>query len=153
MNNTDAEYIHTISNHPVHILDDQNIFSPSAFIPFCSLGGNMSVMGKMHHRFSYPVCDKFRPKVLKGRLCYQVDINEFKDQVDSTKLMKHGLSLMLDYNEDRMGLDTNMDQETVLNMDWFHMLKNDDKKQKAMIYIETLGMFNYIILHIQCLIF
>ena len=62
-------------------------------------------MGAYDPNFGIPVCTKFRPTVLKGRLCYQVDVNEFMNQVDRKKLMSHGLAFMLDYNEDRMGLD------------------------------------------------
>ena len=139
---TDTEYIHRISNHPVHILDEHNIPSPSAFIPFCSFGGNMSVMQEYVPNFPNRVCNKFSPIVLEGRICYQVDVNEFMNQVDSKKLMTHGLIFMMDYNEDRLGLDTNND-ETSVDKDYGDMQKKDDKKEKAMIYIETLGMHNY----------
>ena len=139
----DAPEIHTMSNHPVHIGYGQNS-SPSAFIPFCSFAGNISVMGENNPNFGTPVCNKFRAIVLEGRLCYQVDVNEFKDEVDSEKLRTHGLVFMMDYNEDRIGLNTNTDLEASVYKDFVDMLEKDKNKEEAMIYIETLGMQNYL---------
>ena len=133
--------MHRISNHPVHIGYGEN-YSPSAFIPFSSFGGNISIMGENIKNFSIPVCNKFRPRVLKGRLCYQVDVNEFKDEVDSEKLRTHGLVFMMDYKEDRIGLDTNTEFETSDEKDLVDMREKDPKGNEAMIYIETLGMQN-----------
>ena len=132
-----------MSNHPVHIGHGQNS-SPSAFIPFCSFAGNISIMGENNPNFSTPVCNKFKPRVLKGRLCYQVDVNEFKDEVGSEKLRTHGLVFMMDYNEERTGLDTNTEIETSVEKGFVDMLVKDRRKEDAMIYIETLGMQNYL---------
>ena len=41
----ESEYVHRISNHPVHIQEENGKFSPSAFIPICEFGGNMTMMG------------------------------------------------------------------------------------------------------------
>ena len=101
-------------------------------------------MGENNPDFGTPVCNKFRARVLEGRLCYQVDVNEFKDEVDSEKLRTHGLVFMMDYNEDRIGLDTNTDLEASVYKDFVDMLEKDKNKEEAMIYIETLGMQNYL---------
>ena len=132
-----------MSNHPVHIVDDKNFSSPSAFIPFCSFCGNMRIMGTKIPHFTIPVCNKFKPKVLDGRLCYQVDVNDIINQVDTKKLSTHGLAFMMDYNEDRLGLDTNSKLDDSIDKDIVDMYEKDDKKNEAMIYIETLGMYNY----------
>ena len=34
-------------NHPIHIIDKYYQKNPSAFIPFCEFGGNMSIMGAL----------------------------------------------------------------------------------------------------------
>ena len=132
-----------MSNHPVHIVDDKNFSSPSAFIPFCSFCGNMRIMGKKIPNFTIPVCNKFTPKVLEGRLCYQVDVNDLINQVDTKKLRTHGLAFMMDYNEDRLGLDTNAELENYVEKDIVDMYDKDATKNDAMIYMETLGMYNY----------
>ena len=102
----------------------------------------MSVMGQQVPNFEVPVCNMFIPTILEGQLCYQVDVNTLKNQIDRKKLMSHGLLFLMDYNTNRMGPDLNnlvvtspveniADEEDV-----------EDKKNEAMIYIETLGMYN-----------
>ena len=51
-----------IINHPVHIVDENNSLSPSAFIPFCEFGGDMSALGVKIDQFSVPVCNSFKAK-------------------------------------------------------------------------------------------
>ena len=82
--------------------------------------------------------------MLKGRLCYTVDVNEFIKQVDSDKLMSHGLAFMMDYNEDRLGLKANTPLKTEFQKDLVDMKEKSDNKKDAMLYIETLGMHNLI---------
>ena len=42
---SESKMLQKLSNHPVHILDDEGNLSPTALIPFCEFGGNMSAMG------------------------------------------------------------------------------------------------------------
>ena len=65
-----------VTNHPVHIQMEDGILSPTALIPFCEFGGNMSVMGVKIDQFDVPVCKSFRPKIIQDQLCYTVDPNE-----------------------------------------------------------------------------
>ena len=103
----------------------------------------MEIMGEFASNFSIPVCTKFQQTVLNGRRCYRFDVNEFKHEVDSKKLMSHGLIFLMDYNEDRIGLNMNNNSELSLSNDLGDMQENNDNKQDAMIYIETLGIDNY----------
>ena len=131
-----------MSNHPVHIMpEDQQSISPSAFIPFCSFGGNMSVMGKTIHNFNIPACDKFRPTFLDGQLCYQLDANELRNKVDKLKIAAQGIVLLLDYNLDRMVKDEEDDLQTV--GDYSILEENNKNTNDAKIYIETLGNNNF----------
>ena len=88
-----------MTNHPVHIIDQENEFSPTALIPFCEFSGNMSVMGVKIDQFDVPVCNSFRPKILRDQLCYTVDPNEYKQKIDLKGELS--LSLFIHYNEDR----------------------------------------------------
>ena len=88
-----------VTNHPVHILDEEGNLSPSSLIPFCEFSGNTSIMGVKINQFDVPVCNSFRPKFSGDQLCYEVDPNNYKDRIDANK--KLSLSLLLDYNEDR----------------------------------------------------
>ena len=87
------------SNHPIHITDENGNLSQSAFIPFCGFGGDFTIMGDKIDQFDIPVCNSFRSKILQNQLCYEVDLNKYKKDLN----LKGGLSftLFIDYNEDR----------------------------------------------------
>ena len=61
----DSSSIQNLINHPVHIIDEDNKFTPSAFIPFCDIGGNKEIMGTRVKKFDVPVCNTFKAKVLQ----------------------------------------------------------------------------------------
>ena len=65
-----------MTNHPVHIQEKDGQISPTALIPFCEFGGNMSVMGVKIDQIDVPVCTSFRPKIIMDQLCYTVDPNK-----------------------------------------------------------------------------
>ena len=90
-----------MTNHPVHILDDKNELSPSAFIPFCSFGENMESMGTYIEGFDVPVCNSFKAKVHNDQLCYEVDLEKFKNKENMVSQLGYGLIMILDYNEEK----------------------------------------------------
>ena len=88
-----------VTNHPVHIVDEDGQLSPTALIPFCEFGGNMSVTGVKIDQFDVPVCNSFSPKIYKDQLCYTVDPNKF---INLNNLQsKFSISLAIDFNEER----------------------------------------------------
>ena len=95
----ESEYIHRISNHPVHIQDKDGL-SPSSFIPICEFGGEMKIMGDDIDEFDVPVCNSFKAKILNDQLCYEVDLNDYKDFFTNENLKK-GLKFLVDENRDR----------------------------------------------------
>ena len=66
-----SKYVHKISNHPVHIIDENGEMSPSSFIPFCQIGDR--VLGVKRDDFPIPVCNIFRPKIFNDQL-YKVRV-------------------------------------------------------------------------------
>ena len=56
-------------------------------------------MGVKIDQLSVPVCNIFRPKLLRDQLCYSVDLNSIKAKFDSKE--KVYFSFFVDYNEDR----------------------------------------------------
>ena len=82
-----------------HITNGECDSIKTALIPFCEFGGNMSVMGVTMDNFDVPVCDSFRPKIVKDQLCYTVDPNEYKHKINLKGDLS--LSLFIHYNEDR----------------------------------------------------
>ena len=131
--------MHRVSNHPVHILDENGNLSPSAFIPFCSFGGNMSAMGVKIDQFDVPVCNSFRAKILNDQLCYEVDPNLFIDKANVKENLKLGLDLVLDYNKDRQ---TRLDLISQENSEAMSIVQREqDKNGQAEIYLNSLGLF------------
>ena len=78
-----------------------NKTSPSAFIPFCEFGGDMSGVGVKLDQFDDPVCNSFQAKILNDQLCYEVDLNNFSDQNNIDAELSLGFNFLMDYNEDR----------------------------------------------------
>ena len=130
--------IQTVSNHPVHMYNEDGKLSPSAFIPFCAFGINMSAIGVKMEDFELPICNSFRPSVRSDQLCYEIDLEKYKSKINVERDLKSGLALFLDYNEDReVVIDRNFDalqqEEFVGNVDG----SKDDNE--ASIYLNTIG--------------
>lgn len=107
--------VHEVSNHPVHIMREDGTKSPSAFIPFCYFGGNAERDGLQVHDFKYPVCNMFKSKSLNDQLCYEVDVNDFKTQETTDGDLKAGLTILVDYNEDRQIGTNKIEQQKTEN--------------------------------------
>ena len=97
---SDLDTIQRLSTHPVHIIDEAGELSPSALIPFCDLGGRMSLTGVQHTQFSMPVCTAFTRKVLFDQLCYEADLNLYKESL-SPEEFNVGFSFLVDLNHNR----------------------------------------------------
>ena len=93
--------LHRVTNHPVHIIDDKGALSPSSFIPFCSFGEDMDIMGTKLKEFEIPICNSFRAKIKSDQLCYELDLQKLKNNSLIKEQLQFGLFLVLDYNEDR----------------------------------------------------
>ena len=94
----------------------------------------MSAMGINTPQLDFPVCNKFRPKIRKGQLCYQVDVNDLDEKHD----MVLGLTFIMDYNDEKMTGIVNGDTRDNLS-GLYDMQDEEEKAVSAMIYIETLG--------------
>lgn len=88
-----------VNNHPVHIDTNRTSFQ-TAFIPFCSFGENMQLMGTMNAGFDIPICNSFHPRIHLDQLCYEVDLEEFKNVTTIQEQLEFGLVLVIDYNEE-----------------------------------------------------
>ena len=79
--------------------DEKGNLSPTALIPFCEFGGNMSTMGVKFDQYDFPFCYAFKAKILEGQLCYVVDPNKYKRYLRNKD--KIGLELYISLNEER----------------------------------------------------
>ena len=125
--------LQTITNHPVHIYTEYDEFSPSSFIPFCSFGEEF--IGANLSGFDIPVCNIFKPRNYLDQLCYETDLHELKHNQSQKigKQLELGLTLVLDYNEERQN--------------YAIIPKNDSNRMKAFyhndndisIYLDAIG--------------
>ena len=132
-----------ISNHPVHIADKKgNIVSPSALIPFCEFGGNMSSMGVKIDGFQDPVCTSFKPKILRNQICYEVDPKEYEKYLDNNDNML-SLTLLVNFNNERQLYQINSEIENTNGIELMSENKfntfNVKEKRDVNIFIETIG--------------
>ena len=106
-------------NHPVHFVTKKGTMSPSAMIPFCGFGRNMTGMGVKIEHFDIPVCNSFQAKIFNDQLCYEVDLNRFdtnnlKGQHRNKEL---GISFYVDTNNDKMFSNDAKDSNFVVHVD------------------------------------
>ena len=112
--------------------------SPSAFIPFCDFGGNMSAMGTKIKDFAVPVCNSFQAKILQDQLCYEVDLNRFSNNDKIERELKSGFLFIMDYNEDRQ-VFISPDIENKQDNNFISRIVESEDSSQAFIYLNTIG--------------
>ena len=62
----------------------------------------MDLIGEKLSDFQVPVCSLFRKKIFSGQVCYEADLNRFKNKIGSDwkRALKKGLSLFIDTNDE-----------------------------------------------------
>ena len=75
--------------------------SPTSFITFCSFGRDMEVLGKKIEGFDNPVCNSFQATVHIDQVCFEIDLEHYKDKENIANQLESGLEIILDYNEER----------------------------------------------------
>ena len=70
------------------------------------------MMGVNVEIFYFPVCNSFKAKILYDQLCYEIDLNDFKETFTDNSLRKIGFTILVDKNEDRYysWIDKNKDR-------------------------------------------
>ena len=124
-----------VINHPIHILNEKGHLSPSSFIPFCSFGEEIKVMGNEVDRFDVPVCNSFKAILHNDQLCYQVDLEEFRDEEMLEKQLKHGLVIIIDENKDRQFLRKDRKVSGIRN------LFSPEEENSFKLHLDTISKF------------
>ena len=119
----------------MHIIDEGGNRSPSAFIPFCSFGEDMTSMGKETDGFNVPVCNSFKAKVKDDQLCYEIDLQKYKNETNIEDQLKSGLVLILDYNEDRQWI---MKRQVMKNVGKKKIFSSKEENS-VQIYLDTIS--------------
>ena len=94
----------------------------------------------------YQVCSKFKPKIRNGQLCYQVDVNDFKNDLLNKKDVMRGLTFAMDINSEKNIIESQENVADAGNLDYYtEQRKTSEETKSATIYIETLGLMHYFI--------
>ena len=103
------------------------------------------MMGLKSARFDVPVCNKFHQIIFYDQLCYQVDVGSFSDEVPDSKMKRlAGLTFWLDYNEEKQtGAEKQEEQPASTGEGLSSNYLTAEDESKALIYIGTLGGYNY----------
>ena len=77
----------------------------------------MSSVGVNIEEFSVPVCNAFEESILHDQLCYEIDLEKYRDQDDIVgNQLKKGFAFIMDYNEDRQFIiDSSTGVKNVVN--------------------------------------
>ena len=144
MCNADLIGLEDIS-HPVHFVQKSGRLSPSALIPFCEFGGDMSMssIGVKIYQMDVPVCNSFQAKILNDQLCYEVDLNKFSNKSNIEKELNSGFAFFMDYNEDRQSIDTEAGWQKKQNKTnergIVEKIANHGHLNEASIYLNSIG--------------
>ena len=136
-----AREMEDVINHPVHgLLSSTGSLLPSALVPFCAFASDLSFAGQVTTNITFPVCSQFKPAVIDGQQCYQLDIGAFSNRKLTRRGKENGLLLILDINAEK-GINVEQaqgDNDDHTSMDFL----NDNKDaHSAKIYIDTLDHF------------
>ncbi len=131
----DTKLLQRVSNHPVHILNNEGLFSPSSLIPFCSFGEEF--IGAKNEEFDIPVCDIFKPKPYFDQLCYEMDLQDLKDSQKIEDQLIFGLTLVVDYNEERQIKVNSMTPEEGKHTRSIYHKKDDSFS----VYVDTISIY------------
>ena len=87
-----------MTSHPPHMIETNNTFPPSSFIPFCSYKTHLGISEPFPYlpNTSFPMCNSSTPVALDAQLCYSIKLD-----MKSQSGRQGGLTLVLDMNEDR----------------------------------------------------
>ena len=108
-------------------------------------------MGRRVAGFGVPVCDKFEPRLVEGQICYSLDTDLYFKQFRRGRegregrdysTGKEGLTLLLDYNEERNIQEAEepleQQQEEESFVDGIVELQQRDK---ALIMLDTISQY------------
>ena len=82
------------------------------------------------------MCDIFRPRIYLDQLCYETNLQDLKDSQKIEKQLEKGLTLILDYNEERQSFNI-MKQNKSQTMNALYPDNND-----ASIFLDTISLLN-----------
>ena len=98
----------------------------------------MKILGIESKKFKVPVCNSFKAKVRNDQLCYQIDLEAYKDMTNIEKQLKEGLVLIVDTNVERQ-FPQNIENIDVEEKEGFLLLSAD--QNSFQIHLETISRY------------
>ena len=96
--------------------------------------------------FDVPVCNSFKAKILNDQLCYEIDVNQYiVDKKDVEMVNKIGLTLILDYNEERQISNSTFNSGSENIISWTEM---PNIENSASFYIDTNGKHYFLLVNL-----
>ena len=93
-------------------------------------------LGQKIDAFEVPVCNIFLAKVFNDQVCYEMDLNLFKDEDDIENQLKDGITLILDPNEERQFEKNAINEESEMEIrNYFHNAKDNS----VQVHLESIG--------------
>ena len=89
-------------------------------------------MGREINGFDDPVCDSFEAKIRNDQLCYEVDLDKYRDEDRIKEQLESGFVLILDCNSERQSETYNTKSDLKLGS-----YENDDND--VHIYLDTIS--------------
>ena len=120
----------------MHILNKNGEFSRSSFIPLCSFGEKL--IGSEIDGFDKKVCNIFQPTFYYDQLCFETDLQELKDNDndDFMNQLELGLTLVLDFNEERQTNSFDFQNGSISKKDFIFNLNNGNSMS---MYLDTIS--------------
>ena len=129
-------YLSSVTNHPVHVLDDELGVSISSFIPFCWFGS--LDLNTESDGLNISVCDQFKPKLRNDQVCYEIDPNNLlPEEKNANKIV---LYFLIDQNKDRQFHYKDKEKENwevVKDQETF--MADDVESAETIVYLDTIG--------------
>ena len=92
------------------------------------------------NQFDVPVCNSFQARILNDQLCYEVDLEKFRNNTNIEHELKLGFVFVMDYNEDRQFTFLKAFEKDVDTRLSVKLFKEDDNEH-ASIYLNTIGKY------------
>ena len=128
-----------MSVHPAHLTDSQGTPAPAALIPFCAY--QTRLLGQPRPGLPFTACDRFRPAVLEGHLCYSLQLGLDKNSRTKEGL-DNGILLLIDHGRTNREIIEETHFEVGQKIDSLNLRPVSDQESSARIYVNTLASFS-----------
>ena len=101
----------------------------------------MELLGEELANFHVPVCRLFREKIVNGQVCYEADLNQFRDKVKWEEALSSGLNLIIDTNDEydvRNIMEKNASEEKKIGKS-FNSYKDKKKDSSFTVMLKTIS--------------